>query len=225
MNPNIIKTKEGIHVLKNDTHLSRWIEEHGRLDIAAHEISFFSKYIPEGGVVVDAGACLGDHTATYAQLVGPSGEVIAFEPHPDTREALKLNFQHVQNVSVIGAALGSKMTTAKISLSENIGASYIAEEGSPTSMVRLDDLPFTRLDFIHLDCEGMEFDVIFGATETLAKHKPVIVLEINHDWLVRYGQSETTLTLLLHSLGYRCEELHASHGPHLVQRDIICFPK
>ena len=68
MNPNIIKTKEGIHVLKNDSHLSRWIEEHGRLDIAAHEISFFAKYIPQGGVMVDAGACLGDHTETYAQL-------------------------------------------------------------------------------------------------------------------------------------------------------------
>ncbi len=225
MNPNIIKTKEGIHVLANDTHLSRWIEDHGRLDIAKHEISFFSKYIPKGGVVVDAGACLGDHTATYAELVGPTGFVFAFEPHPDTCEALRLNFQAAHNVVVSNVALGSAHTDASMNLSPNIGASYIAPEGCLVPMRKLDEYSFPRLDFVHLDCEGMEVDVIWGAIKTIAKFKPVMVLEVNHDCLARYGQSEKELAEILGILGYRWEELHAHHGPHLDQRDIICFPK
>lgn len=63
------QTKEGWWVLADDTHLSKWVEEHGRLD---HDeaIASIVEHIPQGGVVVDAGASLGDHTIAYARKVG-----------------------------------------------------------------------------------------------------------------------------------------------------------
>ncbi len=222
----IKRTNEGHFVLVEDTHLSRWIEQHGRLDVARDEIMSFAKYIPRGGTVIDAGASLGDHTETYAELVGPGGWVWAFEPHPMTFLALRENFKGEDNVHCYNMALAAKSGKQPFVLHPNIGASYLADLGDvsvDTQMI--DNLNFHHLDFVHLDCEGMEVDVISGGANTLHRFKPVMVVEVNHDWLARYGQTETTLKQLLSEIGYTTEELQPSHGPHLAQRDILCLPK
>lgn len=225
MNTEIIRTKEGVHVLAEDSHLSRWIEQHGRLDIAEGEIAAFAKYIPEGGVVIDAGACLGDHTATYAQLVGPAGKVYAFEANPITCHALRLNFAEASNVEVIGCALGYHPMFDRLTADLNAGASHLSHTGMRVPVLTIDLLGLDRIDFIHLDAEGMEPNIIRGAWNTLLKIRPVMVVEVNHGCLARYQEDEASLLRVLEKNGYRWEEMDPSHGPHLAQRDIICFPK
>lgn len=73
-------TPFGVAVQEYDTHLSRWIEEHGRLDIAEGFIQQFRQYIPEGGVVVDAGACSSCGVVTEdISPLGPEGVIICEE--------------------------------------------------------------------------------------------------------------------------------------------------
>ena len=93
VNTDILRTPMGIHVLKDDTHLSRWIEREHRLDLDANivEIAGGAHLIPEGGGGINAGAALGDHAVAYSQIVGASGHVYAFEPDPVTYEALRQN--------------------------------------------------------------------------------------------------------------------------------------
>ena len=43
----------------------------------------------------------------------------------------------------------------------------------------MDDFTFERLDFIKIDVEGMEADVIHGGGHTLATHRPIIFAECN----------------------------------------------
>lgn len=228
---NLMQTKEGVWVLKDDTHLSKWIAEHGRLDIAIGEIVAFMKHIPPGGFVVDAGASLGDHTMTYARIVGERGKVFAFEPRPDTCAALGRNMQQFPWVEVRRKALGGYNGPARMRLEPNCGASHITNrhgnEDVEITVRKLDrylDL-MHRLDFIHLDAEGYEVQILNGATEVLRKFKPVIVLEVNHLCLSRLGLVEQDVRDTLAKHGYTWSELEAQNGPNLPQRDILCLKK
>ena len=62
----ILRTPMGLYVLEDDIGLSRHMEISGRLDHGHDEISLVCQYIPAGGVVIDAGAYLGDHTEVYS---------------------------------------------------------------------------------------------------------------------------------------------------------------
>ena len=226
---DIIRTKEGVWVLKEDSHLSRWIEEHGRLDIADGEIAQFAKYIPKGGVVIDAGASLGDHTATYAKLVGPSGKVFAFEPNPGLFACLWRNMEEFRWVTPLNYALGSLNTKVDFHREHNAGASYVSPGSGIDPDIMVDvttldslDLPISRCDFIHLDAEGYEPFILDGAREFLRKFTPVMLIEVCHSHLQRQAMNESSLMLLLDSLHYRVEEIDGT--PASEQRDILCLP-
>lgn len=229
----IIRTPEGVYVLAKDTHLSRWIEEHKRLDIADGEITRFAKYIPVGGTVVDAGASLGDHTATYAKLVGPEGLVAAFEPNPLPYQALRLNFHGVNQVIGFPWGLSDREERASIEHEENVGASKLTpadgtDPGTTVHCLTLDEvMDFTkRLDFIHLDCEGYEVKALRGALNLIRTHRPVIVCEINRAHLARLKSSPSDIFDFLTSLNYRFEELTDRPNPEtLEQRDILAIPR
>jgi len=226
----IIRTPGGVYVLKNDTHLSRWIELHGTLEVGIQAISLYAKYIPKGGTVVDAGACLGDHAATYAQMVGPEGAVWAFEPYPEAYYALTRNTRMWPQVETRPFGLSDFQEPAFFVVEDNAGASHISVPGDRSIMVwvtRLDNFleDLTRLDLIHLDCEGFEPRAIMGATETIKKFKPAMVIEINHACLGRYGMTQGDVYSLLDSIGYGYTELEPGRGPADAQRDILCLPK
>jgi FkbM family methyltransferase len=224
----VIVTKEGVHVLRDDTHLSRWIEEHGRLDIAEPQIAHYKHLIPEGGVVVDAGASLGDHALTYAKLVGSKGAVWAFEPHPITFAALKLNMENQPNVTVLNLALSDRAEEGVLTRNANVGASFVrpAKNGD-VNCFALDYWRhhLGRCNLIHLDVEGREGHVIDGASWIIQKYQPAIVLEINHACLEREGWSEDRLRELLDSKGYVISELEPGLHSGLPQRDVLALPK
>ena len=224
----ILRTKSGDYVLEHDTHLSRWIEEHGRLDIAAGQISFFKHHIPPGGIVVDAGASLGDHTATYAKLVGPAGMVLAFEPQPLSYQALKLNMQRFPNVIPIFAGLGSRDgETVRMRTNPNAGRGFIADDGDLAINIRTLDAVLgdsTNLHFIHFDGEGYEREMLLGSVQIIRRCHPVIVIEVHHEMLALNGQNEASLRAFLRELGYEIFEIEPHHGPHLPQRDVIALP-
>ena len=67
-------TKEGVAIIEGDTYLSQDIINQGRLDVARDFLEQFRQYIPVGGIVVDVGACLGDYTATFAEMRSASSQ-------------------------------------------------------------------------------------------------------------------------------------------------------
>lgn len=222
--PGILRTPEGVHVLEHDSHLSRWVEQGKRLDIAAEEIAHYARHIPVGGTVIDAGACLGDHTATYAKLVGPTGTVLAFEPGWLTYQALWRNFDGVPQVKCFHAALGRTAGRSRHELAENVGGSHLTNEGQDNvDVVAIDELGLSRLDFCHFDLEGMEPLVLQGVTETMRRFQPPIVLEINKGALARFGFKDSDVYDRLAGIGYQWRELWEGNGPHLEQRDILAI--
>jgi FkbM family methyltransferase len=223
----LMRTPEGIYVLKDDSHLSRWIEEHKRLDVADLELAKFRKYIPTDGTVIDAGASLGDHTLTYAKFVGPSGNVFSFEPNPLSYKALELNVKPWTNIHVRNQALSDSYHYCDLHPEPNVGASYLKSGDGKIECVELDIYMrlMDRCDFLHLDCEGSELPAMKGGAQLIGKFRPVMLLEIAQWVLERNGLCEADVTNYLASIGYRWEEAEpgcsAEKNP---QRDILCLP-
>jgi FkbM family methyltransferase len=230
--PGIIRTNMGVYVLKEDTMLSRWIENGLHLNVENPQIAKWAQYIPVGGVVIDAGACLGDHTLTYSQLVGAEGTVWAFEPHPLTYTALYLNMERLSNVVCIQSALSNTRVSQSLVLdAKNIGASYCVLSPCPGSVdVKCETLDafmvenqIEECDFIHLDAEGREPFILEGGRQLIQKFKPVMVIEVCDHHLARYGRTQQRLMEMIDAMGYTVKEL--SEKPHIPERDVLLLPK
>lgn len=244
----IVRTPLGIYVLETDVTLSRHIELTGRLDCGLDEISVIAQYIPAGGVVVNAGAALGDHACVYSQLVGATGHVYAYEPHPLYYQALTLNMARFTNVTTYHLALGAQSEDQTLFEAPDRGCSAIMPSNTVTAVAkqrdgsvvempkiavrveRLDDqlLPqIVRCDFLHLDAEGFEPQILLGAKALIAQFRPVMLIEIGDIHLERWEMTPQDVMSLLHELGYQVQRLNCvSAGISGVDVfNVLCRPK
>ena len=217
----MLLTKEGIAVIAGDNYLSADIIAQGRLDVARDYLLQFKPYIPEGGVVLDVGACLGDYTATFSEFVGPSGKVWAFEPNPEVFECLQHNMiGRYTNVTMFREALGERIRWGSMTVDHNnVGASYLTGVVSDIRVMPLDYYRFKRIDFIKIDAEGYEPWVLDGARETLLRLTPVLLVEIDQRALGFQGFTPADVHARLDALGYDFPRFDGAHG------DILCLPK
>ena len=141
-------------------------------------------FIPErGAIVIDGGLCDGGTAVRFSQM---GYQVYGFEMDKMNYEkackAGKENNFIVENVAL--GAYNHKMTYTHMS---NPGASRFDPQGKEIaqvipldSYVREKNLP--RVDFIKLDVEGAELDVLKGASITIAQFKPILALSAYHKW-------------------------------------------
>lgn len=217
-------TKEGVAVLDIDTHISKWVEEHGTLKIAEKFLRPFQQYIPVGGTVFDIGACIGDHTVTYAEWVGPNGSVVAFEPNPEAYKCLSHNTASLPQVLTVHDGLSDVDAIVSIKVLDNAGASYLLETEGDIYVGPLDYYEYDRVDFIKIDVEGYEVKVLKGASETINKCRPVMLIEVNSGALERSGSSATELLDLLVSMKYSIEITDPRIPWTAPQYDVVCLP-
>lgn len=219
----------GIAVIEGDTHLSKWVEDSGTLRIAEAYMKPFRKYVPVGGVVFDVGACIGDHTATYADWVGPEGLVLAIEPNEEAAACLFHNMEHLP-VACFQHALSDKEGNASIVRDKNAGASYLIETNSTKGipLFTLDEIVETfchnKVDFIKIDAEGFETKILLGACDTIHNQRPVMLIEVNAGALERAGTSKSELLELIEHFKYRHEITDSRLTYESPQFDVICVP-
>jgi FkbM family methyltransferase len=158
------------------------------------EILFVERFLRAGMTVLDIGAHHGLYTLLASKRVGGAGRVVAFEPSPRERAQLsrnlKINF--CSNVRVEAWALGKERSQAELFLvnggedgCNSLRAPIAAGGASPMSVAvaRLDDWMeengIAQVDFIKLDVEGGERDVLRGAGKLLGcRPRPVIFAEV-----------------------------------------------
>lgn len=194
-----------IAVIEGDNCLSQFVRQTGRLD---HDdiLNLVTPMIKPGDWVVDVGAYIGGHTHAYLRAVGPTGRVYSIEPNPEARQCLKHN---CPTAVIKDCAFGSKVSSGYFNFNrDNPGASRLIEGdaslyGKPEVMIsRLDLLELPRLDFLKIDAEGWEPDVILGGECTLKNSRPKIMMEINRQALSERGWTASALFDLMKSLGY-----------------------
>jgi FkbM family methyltransferase len=184
-----------------------------------NEWRFISKFVKPGFTFLDIGANQGFYTLLAAKLVGPNGRVIAFEPLPVQAKRLKGNVRinFFKNVKVEQVALDQKSGFADmfacldgseplsslrpISRDLNIKSRVIKV---PT--VSLDDYVkksgISSIDFIKIDVEGGELDVLKGAMNTIKKFRPIIMCEVQDVRTQQWGYSSSEILNFLKDCGY-----------------------
>jgi FkbM family methyltransferase len=177
---------------------------HAATLIERHSLEALARLVRDGDVFVDCGANVGTFTVAAGLAVGPTGRVYAFEPDPRTRSYLERNVRRHgvdDRVVISDAALGSTSGPMSFTQYDNDVVSSFVEAPSAFSpgaavgridvdVVTLDAVGPSHVDFVKIDVEGYEFEVLRGAQRLLARCPDAILMfEINPATLERAGHA------------------------------------
>jgi FkbM family methyltransferase len=206
-----------------------------------HMLALVERFVRPGDHAVDAGANWGLFTARLAELVGPSGRVTAFEPHPGHAQTLGAIARRHHWVDLRFAALSTEAGSAELAVPVHEGRTLSAlaslEPPQAEDGVRFQKLPVevTTLDaalegapavgLVKCDVEGHELAALRGGERMLRRDRPVVLVETE-----QRHQREGSVTDLfdwLGGLGYEGSCLRAQGLAPLntfdVQRDQLAF--
>lgn len=229
---SISQTQEGWWVIDGDTHVSKWVIESRRLDHDQNSLPILFKHVRPGDYVLDIGANIGDHTIAYSDWVSVNGKVYAFECGYEANACLRNNTRGRENVVIFDTALWSGDGWLNFNEdNNNFGASFVAKSNvsshdSPVKCIDLDSMKLSKVDFMKIDAEGAETEILRGAEGTIGKFKPIICMEVNGFALKRAGSSEEELINLIKSFGYDYEiiqgqRIHPNASEEIPQYDIL----
>lgn len=148
-------------------------------------------------VVVDVGANVGYHTVLFANLCK---YVYAFEPAEETYDLLKTNCQLHSNIYFYKYALSNKTGVTKLFRNPTCSGDHSLIESSERTeyesihLRQLDFLINEKIDFVKIDVQGGECEVLEGGLEIIKKHKPILMVEFEGDI--------TRLKKMIEDLGY-----------------------
>ncbi len=191
----LLRTKHGYFLaINHDLLVSVSLMKYGEL--CELEWELMKPFIKPEMVVVDAGSHLGTFLVPFARRVGPNGKVIGFEPQPVIFESLStavmLN-KVTSNTELHHACIGNSGGTLEIDEPDynHIGHfggvpfeekdfTEVKRSGKAITVpvMRLDDMfKEPRFDFLKIDVEGMERDVLLGGAQMIKKFRPVMFIE------------------------------------------------
>ena len=145
-----------------------------------------------GMTVLDIGAHVGYYTLLLAKCVGPAGRVFSFEPMPRNFARLTENIRlnSLSQVTPLQTAILARSATLEVNAPEaepySGSISLYEDYGAPrvralaTSLDEFAEGSFNRLDFIKLDVEGAETEVLEGGEGTVLRFRPVFLIELHH---------------------------------------------
>lgn len=167
----------------DDEYVGKSLRHYGQF--SDEEVDVMRKLLSPGDTVFDIGANVGAFTVPLAQMVGPTGRVIAFEPQPETCALLRRNVEQ-NNVSAAVRVVECAASDAAGSIAmprldslnhKNYGGVALGEGEGSARTITVDSL---NLPFVHLmkiDVEGHETEVVKGARETIMRCRPFIYIE------------------------------------------------
>lgn len=155
-------------------------------------------FIKDDDYIVDAGANIGIFSI-FAVQYAKNGKIFAFEPAKSTFEILKYNTSKYNNIIPLKLALGkfrgvNKIRVFKISkgvstlldsdVIDDFSKSFGEYKDEEIDVITLDDFikenNIQKINFIKIDTEGYELNILEGAIETIKKFNPVIVVSAYH---------------------------------------------
>lgn len=213
------------------------------VSLALSVLDLRRRYFGDGVLAVDCGANIGVHTVEWAKHMTDWGSVLAVEAQERIYYALAGNIavNNCFNAVALNAAISDAPGTLKIprpdylvpssfgslelrkaAKTEYIGQPVDYSEGNLVAVeaVSIDSLKLPRIDFIKIDIEGMEMEALKGADGSIARHRPVMLIELIktdpealHQWLERHGYT-------VFKIGINFLAVHKSDHilPHLNQQ-------
>jgi len=164
--------------------------------------------------VIDVGGNIGAFAVTACRAA-PNGWVITYEPEPGNAELLRQNLDrnHCRNVTVVNAAVSGRGGVLSLHLNpDNSGGHSIhRNHGGPTLTVPaialrdlFDDHGVERCDFLKMDCEGAEYDILYSLPRAYYLRIRRIVLEYHGDPKTKRELADGLIRHLT-EMGYRID--------------------
>jgi FkbM family methyltransferase len=194
-----------------------------------HVMRFLSRRLERSHVFVDVGANLGYFTVLCAPMVD---RVIAFEPVATNHRYCQANIalNAVGNVDLHQCGLwhsdttltitsdSSSVMTAAVAPVDDAPGSERTRAVALDSLVASGELELPRLDVMKMDVEGSEMFALLGMQETIARFRPVIVMEVNRPMLGACGVTVDDVWDFFGSVSYevRAFEHWKERDPDLV---------
>ncbi len=201
----VIENRDGKFSCRKGTVDAQFVAE-------AYEYAF-RRYVEDvrRGIFVDVGSHIGKYTIKVARQLGNRGRIISIEPESSNFEILKANVElnNLSNVTCLNVACWNKSEKLRLHLAPRTGDHSLKKPVSTgfveVSGLKLDDvlkqLQIEQVDFIKIDAEGADGEVLEGAEEIIARnpHLKIIFEATNEDNLAK------------------CQEVLGKHGFTITQ--------
>lgn len=169
---------------RHDQYVGASLRKYG--EFSSGESDIFKKLLAPGMTVVEGGANIGAHTVDLSRLVGPAGEVHAFEPQRIVFQTLCANLalNACANVFAHQAAIGAAPGEILVPFlppdrPANFGGLSLlgASQGERVPLCTLDALGLPACHLLKLDLEGMEIDALQGGAALVQQTRPIMYVE------------------------------------------------
>jgi len=148
---------------------------------------------------------VGAHTGIWSiDFIEHFKWVYAFEPIKELRSCYEKNITK-KNYTLYPFGLGNSNEDILFLYNpENSGGTQVNSQGNyKASIKRLDELSLQNIDYIKIDAEAYELEILKGATKLLTEQSPIIHLEMKLDTLSRFNLSKNDIRQWLANFNYK----------------------
>jgi FkbM family methyltransferase len=231
-NPSLVK----IYVPKYNYKVYCYLTEDDYNHMTIREDDIIENFQPKSeGIVVDVGAHYGRYTLIAAKRIGPKGKVIAIEADPKNFDMLNKNIKlnKLEHVITLNLAATSNKSKVKLSIPEKKPGhtiySSIIPDRAPTekfievnantldNLLHENGISIEEVNWIKIDVEGAELEVLKGATNVLSKNKDISLLIEIHN--IENGKNlYRPIMDLLDNYNFKkeFEKIHSTGERHLI---------
>jgi len=215
------------------------INKNDLISMTIREDDIIEYFTPkEGDIVVDIGAHIGRYTIISSKRVGANGKVIAIEADPSNFGMLNRNIElnQLTNVIPLNYAVYSKETKVKLYVSEEESGNTIyntvisdrarkeekfveVNANTVDYLLQSKGIKHEQVNWIKIDVEGAEFEVLKGAARTLSNSKDIALLIEIHNLRDSTNLYRPIIEFLkLHNFKIEFEKSHHGGEKHIIVR-------
>jgi FkbM family methyltransferase len=182
------------------------------------EFAFLDRFLESEMICIDVGANIGMYSLFMAKR---TRQVIAFEPQAEAMFRFRdsINTNRLSNITTITKAVSKKSGKLALNFTGDDSAktytTTVCESKETITLVDVISLDgylkenhIKRLDYLKIDAEGAEQDILSGAQKTLIKYRPLAQVEIAPEFKNRSGQSGFDFKAFFDNLQYTLYFIH-----------------
>ena len=197
---------------------------------ATNDIYLDKAKLKPGDIVLDFGAYCGLTSQRFAKIVGEAGLIYAFEPDPKNYAAMLNNIKRHNMTNVVPVNMGIWCETGRqqFQIEANMGTSISHLVGRNSEVeslpvICLDDFSaianFPKVDFVKMDIEGAELQVLESAENFVTKYRPRFIIEPHY---IKGQLLTDKICQIMTKYGYTCFLIEQAGLPMPL---IYCEPK
>lgn len=180
-----------------------------RGEFELNELKLCEKFIKSDSNVVDIGANIGIHSIFFSKLA-KDGKVLSVEPQVTIYPTLLKNIGKYENIIPLNIAIDSSYNITEFYIASDNAYSSLKDTKRKNILMKklVVTLPFdiisktiNKIDFIKIDVEGFEYNVLDSMKEVLVRDKPTLFVEIYQG--INSNSNPTATVDLLLDIGYK----------------------